>query len=617
MCARAAINRLSLLVAFASTVLTAGAQKPATASTQDLANAAEACQSEALLKLTSVAPQLESVPALVSAAEPLARQIVRLSGSDPGKQPSLSSQLGGFNQAVVSALVPTCIEETATSTKEAASTTVKSSMLPSAKAKATTAQTNTQTGAPASSDGSTSAVQKVGIPQLLGIAVEDGAITNSVSGTTMTLSTTPYAFAYAFTKDKDQDTQERYEKEFLLTHLGISATFNIASTSNPLQSATRKDVSQWQGKVTFRDTSARSSTVTQLYSCEKWKNGKCVEKGGLEAAADAELAIITSSKLTSEVRKLVPSTQQAYNEAWAGTLKTPVSTAVTAGNAVTDQQIEDVATTLLKALDGNAQYQTALAEVAGDLAEDSGDLSDLIQRFQVDNGKYIDAREKFEADVADLPKGWNADLSFGQNYPTSTTTASSGSSTASTAAFAYASSSSTTSTTPATPATPAYLIAEFDVTCQPKKDSSQQKVPCFPLGKSGTFTGNFSGSLYTNPNPALNETTFRGVTGALQGQWELAANLFKKKAANDNSKMTFSVASNYQRLQENKDQKGKRPDIVLGNLKLEIPISSGVSLPLSFSVANATAQIKETYVKGNFGLSFDLDKLSSLLKANQ
>lgn len=103
----------------------------------------------------------------------------------------------------------------------------------------------------------------------------------------------------------------------------------------------------------------------------------------------------------------------------------------------------------------------------------------------------------------------------------------------------------------------------------------------------------------------------------MQAQWSLGPGFVKVKSANDKSQMTLSASGSYQRLQENKDQKGKRPDIVLGNLKLEIPISSGVSFPLSFSVANATEQIKETYVKGNFGVSFDLDKLASLLKANQ
>jgi hypothetical protein len=38
---------------------------------------------------------------------------------------------------------------------------------------------------------------------------------------------------------------------------------------------------------------------------------------------------------------------------------------------------------------------------------------------------------------------------------------------------------------------------------------------------------------------------------------------------------------------------------------------------LSFTVANSSEQVTESYVKGNFGISFDLDKLSALLKARQ
>jgi hypothetical protein len=77
-----------------------------------------------------------------------------------------------------------------------------------ATAQAVTAQTaNTQTGASSVASGTTSAAQEVGIPQLLAIAVENGAIADSVSGTTMTLSTTPYGFVFAF--DRDRDTQER------------------------------------------------------------------------------------------------------------------------------------------------------------------------------------------------------------------------------------------------------------------------------------------------------------------------------------------------------------------------------------------------------------------------
>jgi hypothetical protein len=43
--------------------------------------------------------------------------------------------------------------------------------------------------------------------------------------------------------------------------------------------------------------------------------------------------------------------------------------------------------------------------------------------------------------------------------------------------------------------------------------------------------------------------------------------------------------------------------------KLTIPILEGISLPLSASWANRSDLIKESYVKGNFGLTFDVAKL--------
>jgi hypothetical protein len=43
--------------------------------------------------------------------------------------------------------------------------------------------------------------------------------------------------------------------------------------------------------------------------------------------------------------------------------------------------------------------------------------------------------------------------------------------------------------------------------------------------------------------------------------------------------------------------------------KLTIPVMDGISLPLSASWANRSDLIKESYVKGNFGLSFDVAKL--------
>ena len=197
---------------------------------------------------------LELNTKISSAANTLALGIVRKYKLNGGFNPSsdLDVYLLDFDTMIIGqAKVPALAPELAKSDQN------------SAKAQSTTGQTNTQNGAPASSGGSTSAAQKVGIPQLLGIAVENGAITNTVKGTTMTLSTTPYGFVTAF--DRNQDTAKNYYDSAFTTHTGISSTFNVANTSDPLQGATRKAVQQSQVKYTFFDTSARSRRVESQY----------------------------------------------------------------------------------------------------------------------------------------------------------------------------------------------------------------------------------------------------------------------------------------------------------------------------------------------------------------
>src|SRR2546423_8122111 len=57
---------------------------------------------------------------------------------------------------------------------------------------AETARTDKQIGASAKSAGSTSAIEKPGFARILGMAVERGAILQNVSGSSLTLSTSPY-----------------------------------------------------------------------------------------------------------------------------------------------------------------------------------------------------------------------------------------------------------------------------------------------------------------------------------------------------------------------------------------------------------------------------------------
>jgi hypothetical protein len=528
----------------------------------------------------------KSHAAVMSSATSVAKRMLGEYNLDKTTIPNLNNMWNGFNADLLAASV-LCTPPSPQAQKDKST------------AKAKTAQTNKQNGAPSASDGSTSIAQKVGIPELLGVAVENGAITNNVSGTTMTLSSTPYGFFSALGKDKD--TQSNYNRFQFYTQAGVSATFNVANSSDALESVTRKQISQWQAKVTFRDTSVRSHAVNDLYGKE------------LDALAGNWLADLTSPDLTHTAEGLRDSTNQVYLKGWNGSLK-PIVAKSYQDDSDNAEKAADIAAKLVELLAEDSAYQEALA-AALDRVKGSGSLTAIVEKYIQDEKAYSTAEKQFEKDVKNLAKGWNGDLSFNEKFPT-TTTKSSTSTTASASAATSAAS---------TPATPAYLAGELDVTCEPRTEDpssdkrgsgKQQKEPCSFFAKS-TFTGNFSGSFYPNPNLTLKEQTFRGVQSAVQLQWDLGPGLVKTKTANDDSKMTLAFSSNYERLQENKDQKGKRPDIVLGNIKLEIPISSGVSFPLSFTVANSSEQVKETYVKGNFGISFDLDKLSALLKARE
>jgi hypothetical protein len=465
-------------------------------------------------------------------------------------------------------------------------------------AQAVTSQTNKQLGATASSDGSTSAVEKTGITQLLGVAVEDGAVTNDVTGNTMTLSTSAYGLAagaaYVLSGGRILDTQDKYAScSFcVMIKTGASATFNITNTSDALANATRKQVSQWQLKYSFLDKSIRSEKVADFYN----KDLPAASYGLTNNLSALDLAAI-SAPMSSSL-------QAAITTDWTKELQAATDKAKTDNSAVSD--ISDLATKILQYLDSDSDYQSALSSAMANPI-----LTDKATRYATALLAYSDAYKKFTSDIENLAKGFNGDVTFGQQFPTTTS-----------------SSTSSTSSTTSASAMPSYLVSGLDLSWEPKTKDDTAPAPAggagaaaktkqpTPIDPLPSWTANFAGSFYPNPKTTLNETTFRGATAALQAQWSLGSGPFVKDP-NNKSQVTFAISGKYQRLQENQHQAGKKADIALGNFKLEIPISSGVSFPLSVSFANAAEQVKETYVRGDFGISFDLDKLAALLQATK
>jgi hypothetical protein len=117
--------------------------------------------------------------------------------------------------------------------------------------------------ASATSEGSTSALEKPNFANLLAFAIEHGAIDKQVSGTTLTLSSSPYAFIAA----ARGDTSSTYKKYEFFHRIGISANFNIEDENDVLASARRNQLSEWSVRARLsKDRSTRSSEFEEFWN---------------------------------------------------------------------------------------------------------------------------------------------------------------------------------------------------------------------------------------------------------------------------------------------------------------------------------------------------------------
>jgi hypothetical protein len=134
--------------------------------------------------------------------------------------------------------------------------------LPTIIAAQETRRTDKQVGASARSEGTTTVAEKSAFPLLLGMALESGAVQQTVSGTVLTLSTTPYALVAATTGD----TAQAYRDYALLRHLGASASFRIGDAARPLDSVGREQLAEWSIRAQLtHDHSARSDEAEKAF----------------------------------------------------------------------------------------------------------------------------------------------------------------------------------------------------------------------------------------------------------------------------------------------------------------------------------------------------------------
>ncbi len=389
-----------------------------------------------------------------------------------------------------------------------------------------TTRTDKQLGTTAASGGSTSAIEKPGWSDLLGFAIEHGAIQQQTSTTTLTLSTTPYAF---FVPSQD-DTAAANRQYGYLKRLGLSASFNISDKNTGLLNVRRKNLSQYSAKL----------------------------------------------RLTPERG---PNTRE-FDDEWNTLIKPAIQnylkTRANLGALSADQQIEakktakaKIASIILCALKTRV-FDEVKADGSGRIKVDklTADhiVATVLPSLIAARKRVGEARELYDQMMKDFERKPEASLSFTNNRPTTGTE-----------------------------------FGTFNFLYQRYLGDTPVK-----------FTFNTGPSFYHRPDPAMNQKTFRDFVTTLSFEGHRDSPF--KTTELDLSPMTYSLTARYQRLQENKGIPKKKADLAIVQFKLEVPVAKGFSVPLSLTYANATEQNREKNVRGNFGITFDVDKFLAIKK---
>ncbi len=424
-----------------------------------------------------------------------------------------------------------------------------------------TTRTDKQIGTNAASGGSTSAIEKPGWSDLLGFAVERGAIQQDVSDTVLTLSTTPYAFLVA----SQDDTAEMNRRYGYLKRLGLSASFNISDKDKVLANASRKNLSQYAAK--FRITSEHGPNSEEFD--EQWNTLiKPAIQGYLNTLTGGIESLFGQNVDLQEYR-------DSINTAVANDIQ-QVLTNVTASVATMNETQKAAAFKDAKAKVSSIVLCALKTKVFDEVKSDgSGKIKidkvtadhiagSVLPRLIAARGRLDEAKELYQQMLKDFEKKPEASFSFTNIRPDIGTQ---------------------------------YGVFNF---------LYQRYLGASPV----KMTFNAGSSFYHGANPKLHQSTFRDFITSLSltGQRESPF----KTADVDLSPITYSLTARYQRIQENRSLPNRKADIAVVQFKLEVPIAKGFSLPLSLTYANATELNKEKTVRGNFGITLDFDKFMAV-----
>jgi hypothetical protein len=424
-------------------------------------------------------------------------------------------------------------------------------------------RTEIQVGATSTSSGSTAAFEKPGLVDLLGFAIEHGAIQQQLNDTSVTLSTSPYLLLARL----KGDTPKTYQDAEFLNRINASATFLLNDKDNVLANLSRKQLTEWSVRARLSgDRSTRSKGFHQ-----RWDDTvrpiiqESVNVFGTTATAvfntmeDAASKTKLHGSLVDDVRNALKAEINLYLDSHRPELKRELKPE---NNTGLKEDMKSIILCKLRSLVYEPVHSGKITVDAGTLASGLSQLATLNQKIAA-----------AEIAIRHFLK------TFAKSGILST--------------FAYTN----------------HRVAGGS-------DYSEFKLLFEKHVSNMDVVANAGFSIYNKPNAMLNQDKLRDfmLTFSLQGS---SINPLFRGDPELATPITYTATGRYQRLMENETMMNRQPDIANFQAQVEIPITAGLSLPISYTYATATETMAKRENRFNVGLHLDINKVLSSVRAKR
>jgi hypothetical protein len=449
-----------------------------------------------------------------------------------------------------------------------------------------------QVGPASGQNGTTNAVTKGSVPWLIGLAQEYGGMTQSTSGNTTTFKLNPINLIAALNADTNYlDSYTAGNSTFMVKYLRlltVGFSFNTGSQSSGVTSSST-------GGLTNSNSFTGFTAHYDIYNRRdprdpKWKNswGPIFSTYGKP----------TADSIAKVQAALLGEKSSAAFTTWLADTRTAVEAVKKSSSDDILKVLQSRAQELKKIIVADPAAQTAVDQAAQSLLTYSGARNNLIgdiMKSTIVSAEYDLIKQSNQPLVN---TGGNTTVSTSQPVPD-------------------LSNFNLIIETPFFKTTRGSCINPVNPTAKP--DPANPNAKC-NINYS-QFTANASTTLF-NSIPR-GSGTGRVRDYQLSGQLDIPIGIINQDVSDVTASLSGVFLSLLQQplgqpVQVNGVNVNTKGNIGLFQAKLSVKLkNSGVEIPISFTYATRTQLIKESDVRGNVGVTFNLDKLFAGAQANK